>query len=142
MINLRLFTGGKLGSRMFRDAVPAQQPHLQPLFPSVFGVVGEHRTLNRSKELLAGQLAGKVGSGMPLGEPVPTAGGLKKCLRFKFHACLGRHPDQVSGLLLSQACPNFHCMLGCQHLSPVPTSSNLSWLRCGDPCCSILMLLT
>lgn len=28
---------------MFRDAVPAQQPHLQPLFPSVFGVVGKYK---------------------------------------------------------------------------------------------------
>lgn len=43
MISLRLFTGGKPGSRMFRDAVPAQQPHLQPLFPSVFGVVGKYK---------------------------------------------------------------------------------------------------
>lgn len=28
---------------MLKDAVPAQQPHLQPLFPSVFGVVGEYK---------------------------------------------------------------------------------------------------
>ena len=50
---------------MFKDAVPAQQPHLQPLFPSVFGVVGEYKDPELLQSYWRGSWEGKGGLECP-----------------------------------------------------------------------------